>query len=269
MPRTKTEDMIGKRYGRLTVRGIDHYVTDSKGWKRYYLACDCECGNSKVVLAYSLTQGLTKSCGCLQKEIAGSHLRTHGQSNTRLCHIWRDMHRRCEKANRVSYGRYGARGICVCSEWSGSQGFIHFKKWSEENGYKDDLSIDRIDNDKGYSPDNCRWTDTKTQANNTSTNKWIECNGEKHTLAQWSDITGISYGALKRRVDLWPVEEALGFKEHKTPHKDEVLYTIGNETHNVKEWCRIRNLSVDTVRYRRDHNWSPEEIFGFKERKHG
>lgn len=259
--------MIGKKYGRLTATGIDHYELDSNGWKKYYLSCECDCGNKKVVLAYSLTQGLTKSCGCLQKEIAKNLFRKHGQSNTRLCHIWRDMHRRCENPKRNTYRLYGEKGISVCPEWSGSKGFENFKEWSDEHGYSDNLTIDRIDNDKGYNPDNCRWTDYKTQANNISTNRWIEYNGERHTLAQWSDITGIPYGALKRRVDTWDIGEALGFKEHKTPHKDEILYTINGETHNIREWCKIQNLSVDTVRYRREHNWTPEEIFGFKERK--
>lgn len=267
MPRTKTVDMIGKKYGRLTVRGIDHCVTDSKGWKRYYLACDCECGNGKVVLAYSLTQGLTKSCGCLQKEVCKSNFITHGLSNSRIYHIWRDLHRRCENPKRKSYRLYGARGITVCEEWSGEKGFKHFKEWSDKHGYTDDLTIDRIDNNKGYSPDNCRWVDYKTQANNLRVNRWIEYNGVRHTVAQWADITGIPYGTLRRRFEDWPVEEALGFKEHKTPHKDEVLYTVNGVTHNVKDWCRIRNLSVNTVRYRREHNWPPEEIFGFKEHK--
>lgn len=270
MPRTKTEDMIGQRYGRLTVECIDHFVLDKSGYKRYYLKCKCDCGNEKVVIAYSLTQGLTQSCGCLQKEVISNNRKTHGKSTTRIYHIFKDMHRRCEEPNRKAYERYGGRGITVCPEWSGESGFENFFDWSMTHGYTDKLTIDRKNNDKGYSPDNCRWVDYTTQANNTNWNRHIECQGEKHTMAEWGRIRNLKPPTIKNRLNNgWTVEEALGFKEHTTLHKDEVLYTINGETHNIREWCRIQNLSVDTVRYRREHNWTPEEIFGFKEHVNG
>ena len=267
MSKTKTEDMIGKRYGRLVVQSIDHYEYDKNGWKRYYLLCKCDCGSTKVILAYSLTKGLTKSCGCYNKEKTGNLFRKHGKSNTRICHIWRDMHRRCENKNRKSYKRYGGRGITVCEDWSGDHGFENFYEWSMSHGYSDDLTIDRIDNDKGYSPDNCRWTDYQTQANNSSWNTWIDYNGEKHTLAEWGRICNLEPSRISSRIkNGWSIGESLGYEKHITHYKDEVLYTIDGETHNIREWCRLRGLSVDTVRYRREHNWTPEEIFGFKER---
>ena len=151
MPRVKTEDMIGKRYGKLTVLCIDHYKLDKDGYKRYFLKCKCDCGNEKVILAYSLTQGLTTSCGCYQKVAASDAKTTHGISNSRIYHIFHDMHRRCENPQRRSYERYGARGITVCPEWSGDEGLTNFVQWSMTNGYTDDLTIDRIDNDKDYS----------------------------------------------------------------------------------------------------------------------
>lgn len=270
MPRTKTEDMIGKKYGKLTVLGIDHYKLDKDGYKRYYLRCKCDCGNEKVVIAYSLTRGLTVSCGCYQKVAASKAKRTHGKSNSRIYHIFRDMHRRCENSQRPSYKRYGGRGITVCDEWNKENGFCNFYDWSMTNGYADELTIDRIDNDKGYSPDNCRWVDYVTQANNTSWNKHIEYNNETHTMAEWGRIRSLRPSTIKNRLNHgWSVSEALGFDEHVTHHKDEVLYTINGETHNIRDWCRIQNLSVDTVRYRREHNWAPEEIFGFKEHMNG
>ena len=265
MPRVLTELMIGKKYGRLTVLKIDHWKKTKSG-RRAYVLCKCDCGNEKVICAYSLTNGLTKSCGCLNKEVTGNNFRKHGLSNTRICHIWRDMHRRCEKTNRKAYRLYGEKGISVCDEWSGEKGLLNFVEWSKSNGYSDELTIDRIDGNKGYSPDNCRWADYETQANNISTNRWIECNGERHTIAQWSRITGLSQSKIKHRLySGWNEEQALGLKEHKTRYASEVLYTINGETHNVREWCRIRGLSIETVRYRREHNWEPEEIFGFKE----
>lgn len=270
MPRTRTEDMIGNRYGKLVVDSIDHCNLDAYGHKRYYLLCKCDCGNEKVVLAYSLTQGLTKSCGCLIREKASERFKRHGMSNRRIYHIWHDMHRRCEDKSRKSYALYGERGIKVCKEWSGENGFSEFYKWSINNGYSEELTIDRIDNNGMYSPDNCRWVDYQTQANNTRSNRWIEFNGEKHTIAQWSRIRHINQSNIHQRLLLgWSIEEALGFKKRKMNHKDEVLYTINGETHNISEWCRIQNISKDTVRYRREKGWLPEEIFGFKERRNG
>lgn len=270
MPRTKTEDMIGKRYGYLTVLEIDHYELGKDGYKRYYVKCKCDCGNEKVVLAYSLTRGLTVSCGCYQKIVTSNAKRTHGKSKSRLYSIFNDMHRRCEDPTRKIYPRYGGRGITVCPEWNRKDGFPKFDQWSMSHGYADNLTIDRIDNDKGYSPDNCRWVDYITQANNTSWNKLIEYDGEIHTMAEWGRIKKLNQATIKNRLNHgWTVGEALGYEPHTTPHKDEVLYTINGITHNIREWCRIQNLSVDTVRYRREHNWPPEEIFGFKEHING
>ena len=264
--RVKTESMIGHKYGRLTVENIDHWKQLKTG-KRAYVKCKCECGNEVVVCAYALTSGGTKSCGCYFKETRSQTARKHGESASRLYHIFHDMHRRCNNPKRQSYARYGGRGIKVCDEWNQKTGFENFFKWAMENGYKDDLSIDRIDYNGDYEPSNCRWADAITQANNSSWNHVIECNGEPHTLAEWGRIRNINSGTLVNRLKLgWSIEEALEFVPHKVVRRDEVLYTINGETHNIREWCRIRNLSVDTVRYRREHNWSPEEIFGFKER---
>lgn len=265
---TRTVDMIGRRYGRLVVKEIDHFKLDKNGYKKYYLKCKCDCGNEKVVIAYSLTQGLTVSCGCYNKEKTSEIFKSHGMSKTRIYHIFCDMHRRCEDEHRKAYARYGGRGITVCDEWSGDNGFNNFYQWSINNGYTEELTIDRIDNDKGYSPNNCRWVDYQTQANNSSWNRHIEYNGEIHTLAEWGRLTNITPHCIGHRIKSgWSIPQALGYEDHKTPKKDEVLYTINGETHNIREWCRIRNISVDTVRYRRAHEWSPEEIFGFKERK--
>lgn len=269
MPRVKTESMVGKEYGFLTVLKIDHWKQIKTG-KRAYVRCKCRCGNEIVVCAYALTQGGTKSCGCYSKTRTSALFKTHGLSNTRIYRIFHDMHRRCEDESRDSYSIYGARGITVCPEWSGKDGFIRFYEWSMENGYEDRLSIDRIDSNGNYSPDNCRWADDITQANNTRCNKHITCAGETHTIAEWGRITGIKSSNISERLHYgWSIEEALGYMEHKLVRRDEVLYTINGETHSVAEWCRIRGISKNTVRYRRDKGWMPEEIFGFKERTNG
>ena len=194
--------------------------------------------------------------------------KSHGLSNTRLYKIFHGMHKRCNNPKCEGYQWYGGRGIKVCDKWNRKDGFLSFYAWAMANGYQDNLSIDRIDYDADYSPENCRWVDAQTQANNSRWNTVIEYNGEKHTMADWGRIRNISPKNLSNRLNNlgWTIEEALEFKKHITPHKDEVLYTINGETHNIREWCKIRHLSVNTVRYRREQKWTPEEIFGFKER---
>jgi hypothetical protein len=178
------------------------------------------------------------------------------------------MKKRCYYEKSDNYKNYGERGIKVCPEWEND--FEAFYDWSIENGYSDELTIDRKDNDKGYSPDNCRWVTYTVQANNTSSNSLYTYNNETHTLAEWAKIFNIDYSKFYYRIKSgWDFEEVIGLKEHKIRKASEILYTINGETHNVKEWCRIRGISIDTVRYRRKHDWSPEEIFGFKEHKSG
>lgn len=126
--------------------------------------------------------------------------RTHGMSETKIYATWCRMKGRCYSKTNRKYYRYGARGITVCDEWLGENGFMNFYNWSMENGYSEELSIDRIDNDKGYSPDNCRWADNFQQANNTSKTHKITYNGETHSIAEWSRILGISRCVIKDRI---------------------------------------------------------------------
>lgn len=118
------------------------------------------------------------------------------------------MRTRCNNKKRHDYKEYGGRGIKVCNEWDN---YENFRDWSLMNGYANNLSIDRIDNNSGYSPDNCRWTTQSQQMRNTRKNKFLEFNGERKTLVEWSEITGIKYHTLKNRVNKYGYsdEEAL------------------------------------------------------------
>ena len=148
---SRFEDLTGRKFGRLIV--IERDVTS----RRTKWICKCECGNIKSVQATHLKSGATTSCGCYQKEKAKKANTKHGYTGTSLHHRWKAIIQRCNNPKAEKYKDYGARGITVCEEWLK---FENFLEWSLKNGYSDDLELDRIDNDKGYEPSNCRWCKT-------------------------------------------------------------------------------------------------------------
>ena len=157
-----------------------------------------------------LKNGHTKSCGCLSKEITSEMSRTHGMSDTRLYRIYKKMYRRCYKPKTKSFENYGGRGITICTEWLGEHGFENFAKWSTENGYNDNLSIDRKDNDKGYSPENCRWVNYKDQGNNRSTCHYILYKYYVFPITIWGEIINVNRYTLWDRFNKgWSTENAL------------------------------------------------------------
>lgn len=188
-------DLTGQRFGRLTVIGVD----DRKSRKTYFY-CRCDCGNVKSVRSDSLTAGAIRSCGCLKKEQDRKNLTAnhkHKMSHTRPYEIWQGMKGRCYNKHDARYHRYGGRGITVCDEWKND--FTAFYEWALANGYQDNLTIDRIDNDKGYSPDNCRWSDVKSQCRNRSTNIKITIGNSTRTLTEWCEIFDIDFKATVMR----------------------------------------------------------------------
>ena len=144
----------------------------------------------------------------MKKELSGIANVKHGMKKTRIYRIWQGIKQRTTNPNNGEFSEYGGRGVDICVEWANS--FESFKQWSFENGYSDNLSIDRIDNNKGYSPDNCRWADRETQGNNKRNNIVLEYHGERKTITQWSKIIGISRGTLAGRYySGWSVEKIL------------------------------------------------------------
>jgi hypothetical protein len=199
-------DLTGQRYGRLVVR--ERVQQHMKGQARWL--CLCDCGNTTVVQSYDLRSGNTQSCGC-QRRVNFKH-KIHGHSQKRIYAIWKGMKSRCSNPNRKCYSDYGGKGIKVCSEWE--EDFQAFYNWAIENGYNDELTIDRIDPDGNYEPSNCRWADNLMQGNNKTDNIYVECEGETHTISEWSRITGIKYGTLYNRIVnlMWEPKKALNKK---------------------------------------------------------
>lgn len=151
-------DLSGVRFGMLKAIRIGVPIVSKSGRKRVTWECVCDCGSSTTVTASNLKH-TTRSCGCVK----GSHRVTHNKSNSRLYIIWSSMKGRCLNPKDSAYKRYGGRGILVCEEWLI---FENFYSWSVENGYSEKLTVDRIDNDKGYNPGNCRFASKSVQAAN-------------------------------------------------------------------------------------------------------
>lgn len=191
------KNMIGEKFGRLTVTGL----SDKKSGRKRYWICECDCGNTVLARSDSLRSKTTMSCGCFKKEqdkinLTKNH-KGYNSHQSRLYHIWQGMRKRCENTNCAQYPEWGGRGITVCDEWS--KDYKTFMNWSVSNGYRDFLSIDRIDVNGNYEPSNCRWTTAKVQANNRRSNINVEYNGEIHNLSQWGVFLGIKPKTLYER----------------------------------------------------------------------
>lgn len=200
-------DLTGKRFGRLLV--ISYAGNNARG--KALWNCICDCGQKYVALGESLRRGDTQSCGCYHRERSAKCHTIHGGCGTRIFTIWRSMKARCERPSCIEYKRYGARGIKVCSEW---QDFTVFRAWAYANGYKDNLSIDRIDSNGNYEPQNCRWSTVLEQARNKRNN--IMWRGK--ALTAWCDELGRDVSTVRQRITKlgWDFEKAI-----MTPTKGE------------------------------------------------
>lgn len=202
---SRYKDITGQTFWRLTVLYKLHNYHKKR---RAYWLCVCECGNLTEVSYDNLKTNNTKSCGCYNKDV---HMK-HNKCNTRLYYILDNMKMRCYNKNNKDYQNYGARGIVVCDEWL--HDFQAFHDWAMENGYRENLTIDRIDNNKGYSPDNCRWVDIKTQSRNTRRNRLITIGNETKSLAEWCEILNLNYHTIKQRLyRKWPIKKALELED--------------------------------------------------------
>ena len=156
--RSNFKDLTGMKFGKLLAVSFFGFRKKSSYW-----VCKCECGKEKIIDSGCLKNGHTKSCGCYRKKFHADLQRKHGMTGTRLYNCWNGMILRTTYKNHKAYHNYGGRGIKVCKEWLDSSTFF---EWAKSHGYKDNLSLDRVNNDGNYEPSNCRWATSKEQANN-------------------------------------------------------------------------------------------------------
>ena len=202
------KDLSNKRFGKLTVLKFAYSKKRNTRGYRHFWECKCDCGNITIVDGEKLLYNHTHSCGCLVKEKAKTLNNSHNLSNTRLYKLYFDIKKRCYNSNHRNYKNYGARGIRLCKEWEDD--FLSFYNWAINNGYKDNLTIDRIDVNGNYEPSNCRWVNQEIQQNNRRSNFLITYKNETHTLSEWCKKLNLNYFTVQQRFNKlnWSVEDA-------------------------------------------------------------
>lgn len=198
---------VGKRFGRLLViASYESYVTRT-GKKKSMWQCKCDCGNDVCVMGTNLMSGHTKSCGCLNKDIVSKTKSKHRLCNDPSYSIWKGILSRCTNPKSTGFKHYGGRGVAVCER------LVKFENFYSDMGTKPDgMSVERIDNNKGYSPDNCVWATHQDQCRNRRSSNIIEFDGQKKCLTEWAGIIGVHRSTLIERLKKLPVDIAFTMK---------------------------------------------------------
>lgn len=254
------EDITNRRFGRLiAIKRTSKIKTGGEFW-----LCQCDCGNIKEIRRQDLTRKPigTQSCGCLAKEIKTKRFTKHGLAHSQLFKVWDGMKYRTNPNAKMKNRHYKENHITVCDEWRND--FQAFYDWAMESGYKEERlsngrnrwTIDRIDNTKGYSPDNCRWVDMKIQSNNRSSNIFITYNGETKTLAQWSEELGIKADTIASRMKRgYSFERAI-----KEPIDKLVRYEYKGKFLTRAEMSAISGLPISCIQNRLQKGWDINRV---------
>lgn len=209
------KDLTGQRFGKLTViefvgRGRNRH---SK-WK-----CKCDCGGESISFSTNLLRGIAGSCGCVKDNVLGNHTRKHGLTNTRIFKIWAGIRKRCTNPKSIAYKDYGGRGIKICERWSDFENFYA----DMIDGYTDTLTLDRIDPNGDYCKENCRWATPKEQSRNKRNSSFRVINGERKTIGEWSEVSGIASATIHNRIKAgWPDERLLERPNRKKTTIDQI-----------------------------------------------
>lgn len=252
-----TKNLIGKRFGRLLVVEYAGIAKDYHAlWK-----CICDCGNEHVTSSRSLLSGNCKSCGCLASEVNIARCTVHEMSHSKIYNIWAQMKKRCRDSHAKNFQNYGGRGIKVCDEWCGSDGFIAFYNYVSklehfgEGGY----SLDRIDVNGNYEPGNVRWATVKQQARNKRDTIYVEYNGKIISLKEAAEQSGISYYVLGRR---W--RQGIRGTELFRPQQKLLSFRYNGEEMTLKEAARRSGISYRTLLARYKKGKRGDELFDSK-----
>ena len=250
---------VGSKIGRLTM--IEKIINPDTGkiqWK-----CKCDCGNTTIVDEKNLKYGHTKSCGCLKKESSI----IHGESKTNLYDIWNNIKSRCNNPNTKFYKDYGARGIFMCKEWADD--YTVFRDWALANGYipdaiyennRDKLTVERIDYNGPYCPENCKLIPLSKQNENKRNNVRYEFNGKKLLAKEWAEETGIPLTTINSRLARgWSIDKILTTNKLRETGMNNTQYEINGEFHNIYEWSKIYNIDPNVVRSRISGGWNIEK----------
>ena len=248
----KPANLIGQRFERLLVK-------EKKGKNKHNKVvwiCICDCGNKVETTTGSLHTGNTQSCGCLGKEKRNQNNLRNKLSNPKIGHVRSGMIQRCYNPKNKRYKNYGGRGIAVCKEWLESPRAFH--DWAVASGYKEGLSIERINNNGDYEPSNCRWIPMREQVNNQTLTRYIPYNGEVKTLTQWAKQYRLNISTLKDRLDKlgWTMEKSLTVAAKEQKRKE---ITYQGKTKNLSQWDKYNGFGDGTTGHRLKNGWSEEE----------
>lgn len=244
----------GQQYGRLTVAT---YVGLSSDLNRLWL-CKCVCGGERTVRSVLLLNGTVQSCGCLRKEVSAARWTKHGATASREWRSWQSMRRRCTDPNSRQWPWYGGRGITVCPEWQES-----FAAFLRDMGPRPPgTSLDRIDSNLGYGPQNCRWATPREQANNTRSNVHVHVGTDVLTIAEAARRAGVGEGAIRRRVDVgWTADLLLSPARPPSPSTPRIEFQ--GEALTVKQWSERTLIKESTIRERLRRGWPVARALGF------
>jgi hypothetical protein len=252
------KDLTNQKFGKLVCeKDVGRTKNGNVLWK-----CKCECGNYTVVNSSSLKTGNTKSCGCIlnkRLENFGELQKKHGMSDTKIYKVWSSMKQRCLNENDKAYKNYGGRGITVCNEW---HEFEPFYEWAVNNGYKEGLTLERVDNDGDYCPKNCTWITKSKQSSNTRNCIELTYKGKTKIMKEWAEELNIPYSVLQHRIYRgWDTEKALSTPIKPSNRRHCKLIEYKGEKKSIAEWARELGIKYGTLHSRLYAGWSIEDAF--------
>lgn len=255
-----TKDLTGQKFGRWTVLSRAHTAPG----KQAKWSCRCDCGGEADVAAATLKNGTSKSCGCLTREAIIRRSTTHGQSGSPTYLTWQGMIARCTNPSHVGYQRYAKKGITVCERWLTS-----FENFIADMGEKPKgRSIDRIDNDKGYYPENCRWATAKQQCRNQDKTIMLTVDGVTKPLQDWADDVGAKHATIKERIlNGWGHKDAVytPVGTYQDNVRTRVLEFNGKKMH-PREWAEELGISVGSVYQRLSRGWPMDRVLSKRQK---